>query len=136
MLELICKLEDEIKKKYILRLWLAMSIGGQYICLHKDNLSTEMSKDSSPENWVGKEKRRNNYIQSIRIHNTVMKLSFVPTVLIAETITNLSNAKQTMDFDWNLQRYPSVWLFLELFLLFSCFVSLSNFETKVAFNYI
>ena len=43
---------------YIVRLCIAMSIRGQYVCLHKDNQSTEMSKDSSAENWAGKEKKK------------------------------------------------------------------------------
>jgi len=53
-----------------------------------------MSKDSSAEYGVDKEQGGNNYIHSIRIPNTATRLSFVPTVLISETVTTLSTAKQ------------------------------------------
>jgi hypothetical protein len=79
-----------------------MSLQGRYICLYKASLSTVVTIVSSAEYWVDKEKGGNNYIQGIHIHNTATRLYFVPTVLITETVTTPSTAKQTIDFDWNL----------------------------------
>jgi len=53
-----------------------------------------MSKDSSAEYGDDKEQGGNNYIRSIHTHNTVTRLSFVPTMLISETVTTFSTAKQ------------------------------------------